>query len=140
MVQPSAALKLRSSGRPACNFYIKRNILFYLDIQIHMQYCLLTKPVNLEENEKDSGAPEAVKSRELATATHHSSGEHHATLCTRTARTLGRITTNLCYHSKYKDVNYRSTKQNLRFRQVQNLKVFSVLELQRTFVQFHHAH
>lgn len=45
-----------------------------------------------------------------------------------------------CAITKYKDVNYRSTKQNLRFRQVQNLKVFSVLELQRTFVQFHPAH
>lgn len=104
-----------------------------------MQYCLLAKSVNLEENEKDSEAPEAVKSQELGTATHHSSGEHHATSGTSTARHLGR-TTNLCYHSKYKDVNYRSTKQNLRFRQVQDLKVFSVLELQIIFVQFHPPH
>lgn len=33
---------------------LAKHTVVYLDIQIHTQYCLLTKPINLEENEKDS--------------------------------------------------------------------------------------
>jgi len=76
-------------------------------------YCLLTKPVILEGRKRESfrdTSIKAIKSRELATATNHSSGEHYATSCTSTARPFGRATINLCHHSKYKDVNYRSIK------------------------------
>lgn len=50
----------------------------------------------------------AVKSWELSTATNHSSGGHYRTLCTSTARPLGRTKISLCCHSQYENVNYRS--------------------------------